>query len=311
MTVSLEKLRAAFRNANATTNRGNFRRYGTDKLDVYPFWNIPVDSRAVVRFLPDKNEDNPFMFILPYDYHFLTVGDKSRLFPCLRNYDEDCPVCAVSNSYYKKGDEENGRKFWRRREYLTQAIIVKDPIEHEDEETVYEGTVCVLPLRSQIYKVINEEIESGDLESVPFDFEEGYDFFIKKTKQGKYDSYNVGSRFASKQRALSDDEIAVATSSMIELRELIPEMPDVEEMEKFVNAVIMGVPVDDEDEDENDEPVEVEDVVRPRKKKTEPVVDDEDDDEEVVNQSVDDEDDDDELDAEAILAKIRARRKKD
>ena len=45
---------------------------------------------------------------------------------------------------------------------------------------------------------------------------EGYDFIIKKTEQGSYATYAVGTKFANKQRSLTGHELEVAEAGMID-----------------------------------------------------------------------------------------------
>ena len=55
---SLKDLKNVFGNENNKENRDNG---GTG---YYPFWNMKAGQRAVVRFLPDANEDNERGFLV-------------------------------------------------------------------------------------------------------------------------------------------------------------------------------------------------------------------------------------------------------
>jgi hypothetical protein len=222
-------------------------------------------------------------------------------------YDEDCPICKVSSDYYKEDDKENGKKYWRKKQYIAQALIVSDPIEHKDSEESHEGEVRYISMGYQLYNVIKEAFESGDLDEIPFAYENGCNFTIKKSKQGEYATYAVGSRFARKSTDLTEDEIEFVEEEMIDLSTLLPEKPNVEKVEGQLRAALTGAeykestsnPWDDKDEDE--------DEIKPKKtssKKKKPVVEDDEDDEDALE--------DDEFgesgEADDILTRIRSRR---
>lgn len=228
--LSLDQLKNAF-SANESAKDSMPNNY-------YRFWEMPEGSQAVVRFLPDLNEDNPFFFFVEKRVHNLYINGEKKVVPCLTMYDEECPICSVSSGFYKRDDEEKGKAYWRKRQYLTQAIIVEDPLPADSatgENSV--GKVKCLALGYQLFNIVKEAVETeGELESVPFNFEDGIDFIIKKSKQGKYSTYALGSRFARKQRPLTDEEIAEAEANMIDLSTLLPRKPEVDYVESQLAA---------------------------------------------------------------------------
>ena len=94
--LSLEQLRAAFKKDENQGSRPN---------NYYPFWDMKVGEQAIVRFLPDADENNPLGFMVEKFTHNLTINGESKSIPCMKNYGEDCPICKVSLSYYKEGDK--------------------------------------------------------------------------------------------------------------------------------------------------------------------------------------------------------------
>ena len=156
----------------------------------------------------------------------------------------------------------------------------------------------------QLYNVIKEAFESGDLDEIPFAFEGGCNFTIKKSKQGEYATYAVGSRFARKSTDLTEDEIEFVEEEMIDLSTLLPEKPNVEKVEGQLRAALTGAAYKestsnpwDEDEDE--------DEVNPKKtssKKKKPVVEDDE------NDVVEDDEFGESGEADDILTRIRSRR---
>jgi hypothetical protein len=315
MALSMDQLRAAIKK-DSESGGGNA---GSDKW--YPFWKMDMGKTATIRILPDSDEENPRGFVIFKDTHKLTVNGKDHYIPCT-GFDT-CPICAVSQAYYNDDDEDNGKKYWRRRDFIVQALIVKDPTGDADNNAV--GEVKLISFNKTMYDIIVEAIESGDLESPPYDFEDGTDFIIKKTDGGKFASYVVGTKFARRERAMDEDEIETAEEDMIELKSLLPKPWPVEKVEALLEAAVTGgtfnEDADDDDEDEDDEPapkpkkrskkmpkLDLTDddapVSKPKKKKkvvVEEIFDDEDE---------DDDDEDDDTDVEDLIAAVRNRNKK-
>ncbi len=233
--MSLAALKGAFSSEQKESTGGS------NNNNYYPFWDMPVGQRCVIRFLPDLNENNPRGFLVEKVTHNLTVNGQRRSVPCLSMYDEDCPVCKVSQDYYKAKDDVNGKKYWKKRQYVAQALIVEDPLPaNDDTGENHEGKVRAISLGFQIYNIIKEAFGSDELEAVPYDFSEGYDFIIKKTEQGQYASYAVGTKFANKQRALTDEELAAAEAGMVDLATLLPANPGEDYVRTRLNADLNG-----------------------------------------------------------------------
>lgn len=283
--------------------------------NYYPFWSMNTGQRAVIRFLPDRNEDNPRGFLVEKIVHTLTINGQQRKIPCLSMYGEDCPICKISQAYYKAKDEINGKKYWKKRQYLGQALIIEDPLPPDAESgETHEGKVRMIALGFQIYGIIKDAFTSDELEGIPYDFEEGYDFIIKKTEQGNYSTYTVGTKFANKQRALTNEELAIAEEGMIDLASLLPKNPGEVKVQAMLDAEMNGEEYHDNSGTDNtpDEETSVRSTrsttprktssaddtpwedTKPATKPASPVVQ-----EESGNSDVDD-----------MLAQIRARRKK-
>ena len=274
--------------------------------NYYPFWSMQAGQRAVIRFLPDLNESNPRGFLVEKVTHTLSINGQERKIPCLTMYGEDCPICKISQAYYRAKDEINGKKYWKKRQYLGQALIIEDPLPANTETgETHEGKVRMIALGYQLYNIIKEAFTSDELEGIPCDFEEGYDFIIKKTEQGNYSTYVVGSKFSNKQRALTGEELEIAEAGRIDLSTLLPKNPGEDKVQAMLDAEMNGEDYSDgqsnstPDEDVDDEPTAP--VVKPKPTpvaaKPAPVVDSSDDSD--ADASVDD-----------MLAQIRARRKK-
>ena len=191
----LEALKSAF--DKKTTGTGGDQSW---KL-FYPFWKMPDDSVAVVRFLPDLDDQNNLGFLVENLQHELIVNGQRKKVPCLEMHGEHCPICALSRKYYDEKNEEMGKKYYRKKSYVGQIIVVESPIEHDQA-----ALVKLIEFGPAVFKQIQAAFQSGDLEEAPYEFKGGYNFRIKKTKSGQYASYTTSS-FAPKQSDLEDEII--------------------------------------------------------------------------------------------------------
>lgn len=239
---SLAELKSVY--APATNTNTNGTSYTNN---YYPFWNIKSGERAVIRFLPDANENNPRGFLAERVSHSLEVNGQRRTIPCLTMYNEECPICKISQAYYKVKDEINGKKYWKSRQYIAQAIIVEDPLPpNEETGEKHTGQVRYVTLGYQIHNIIKDAFGSDELEYVPYDFENGYDFIIKKSEQGNYSSYAVGTKFANKPRALTEEELSNAYDNMVDLSTLLPKHPGTDKVQAMLDAEMNGIDYVDE-----------------------------------------------------------------
>src|SRR5665213_168076 len=239
MSLSLDQLKAAFKK---NENEGSTNR----PSNYYPFWNLQDGQQAIVRFLPDKDTSNPLGFLVEKLMHTLDINGEKKSAPCLRMYGEECPVCKVSSAYYKAEDKTNGKKFWRKKQLIAQGLVIEDPMPaDENTKETHQGKVRFFALGYQLFNVIKEAFEGGELEDVPYSLDGGYDFIIKKTKQGEYATYAVGSRFRAKARSLTETERGVADDQVIVLETLLPANPGEDKVSGMLNAALNGTAYDD------------------------------------------------------------------
>jgi len=240
MALSLEQLTAAFKKQDTTESRPN---------NYYRFWDMKAGEQAVVRFLPDANSDNPLGFMVEKLMHTLEINGETKSVPCLKMYDEECPICKVSSAYYKDEGKEsvNGKKYWRKKQHIVQALIVEDPLAPDAETGENsQGKVKFLNMGYQLYSVIKEAFESGELDNIPYLYEGGCDFIIKKSDLGGRAKYDVGSKFARRSSDLTEDEVAVAEDQMVDLSTLLPASPGLEKVETMLEAALTGASYEDE-----------------------------------------------------------------
>lgn len=236
----LDALRGAF--DKKTTSGGGDQSW---KL-FYQFWKIPDDSQAVVRFLPDLDEDNSLQFLVEKLEHELFVNGQKKRVPCLSMFDEECPICALSRKYYDEKNDELGKKYYKKKSYIGQVIVVESPIEHEQSQLVK-----LIEFGPAIFKQIQAAFQSGDLEEVPYDFKGGYNFRIKKTKSGQYASYSTSS-FAPKQSSLDDD--VIEQLNLFDLKKFRGAKPDRATVEALLVADQTGASFSDGDDEGGDAP---------------------------------------------------------
>jgi hypothetical protein len=171
----------------------------------FPFWKMEDDTTTVVRFLPDRNESNPLGFLVENLQHELTINGERKRVPCLSMYGEKCPICELSRKYYNEKNEDLGYKYYKKKSYIGQVIVVESPIETNDSDLVK-----LIEFGPKIFKAIQAGFKSGDLEESPDDMKAGYNFRIKKTKSGKWSDYGT-STFSPKQTPLDDSLIESLT----------------------------------------------------------------------------------------------------
>jgi hypothetical protein len=221
-------------------------------------------------------------------------------------YDEDCPICAVSQQYYKSGDETNGKKYWKKRQHVAQVIVIEDPLP-ADATTgeTHVGKVRFMTIGFQLFNIIKAAFESGDLDEVPFAYKGGYDFIIKKTAQGQYSTYALGSNFARKATDVDEDTIAMAEDSIVDLATLMPANPGSDKTNAMLNAALTG---GDFEEEKKDDSGSLADAMKKMKTST-PKAEVAETVEQTVADKVVEEAVEDDLDEDDILARIRSRRK--
>lgn len=167
----------------------------------FPFWKAPDDSTTIVRFLPDLDDDNSLGFLVENLQHELVINGQKKKVPCLAMHGENCPICELSRKYYDDGNEDMGKKYYKKKSYIGQVIVIETPVEHDQSQLVK-----LIEFGPAVFKQIQAAFQSGDLEEAPYELKGGYNFRIKKTKSGQYASYSTSS-FSPKRSDLDDDVI--------------------------------------------------------------------------------------------------------
>ncbi len=211
---------------------GNFT---TDNA-IYPFWNIPENTTATLRFLPDKDAENTFFWqerqMIKIPFPGVKGQDETRNIlvqvPCVEMWGKECPVHAEIRPWFKDPSLENeARKYWKKRSYIFQGFVVENPL--KDDETP-ENPIRRFIINPSIYKIISAALMDPDFPEIPTDYENGTDFKLTKTQKGQYADYST-SNWARKERALNEFErTAVESNGLHTLNDFMPKQPNDDEV---------------------------------------------------------------------------------
>lgn len=305
----LEALRALLKKEKENKdNKGGNRR----RNNMYPFWTMDVNKTAKVRLLPDKNEENPFLFYVEKLEHTLSIGGKDEKIPCLWMYGEKCPICQLSQSYYKAEGKEskNGKYYYRDKTSMVNLLVLEDPLP-VDEETgeSYAGKQLNSQFGFQLMECIKNALlpdpdeEESDEDFEPWSLTKGHDFFIKKTMQGQHANFAMASKFSKKSTPISEEY--AEKIELIDLTSLLPKNPGLDFVKRKLDAHISGeIDEDDEAKSESDETeTETEKTVKTEATKPKSELS-----KKSSIEEKDDDDDEEDGEIENILAEIKRRK---
>jgi hypothetical protein len=222
---------------------------------VYKHWDIPLNSEATVRFLPDANPDNEYFWVtkltinLPFSGQvggeYATDNDVSVTVPCMEMFGKTCPIITATRPWWKDDAKKDlARQYYKKKSYIYQGFVVNSPFE---ESNPPENPIRRFSISQSIYDIIYAGIMNPEFEDMPIDFVGGRDFKIKKTQKGEYANYGA-SQWRLTPRALSENElIAIDQHGLFDLREILGEEPDsdgVEAIKQMFKDSIEGKPFD-------------------------------------------------------------------
>jgi hypothetical protein len=229
--ASLAEIRAKLKEQETRSSGG---QTGGDNA-VYPFWNLKEGQEAVIRFLPDGDSNNTFFWVERAMIKLPFTGVKGSTdnrpvqvqVPCVEMWNETCPILTEVRGWFKdKSLEEQGRKYWKKRSYLFQGLVVDDPIK---EEAVPDNPIRRLIIGPQIYQIVRSALLDPEMEELPTDYLRGVDFRISKTSKGGYADYST-SKWSRRERAISEADVkAINQYGLFNLKDYLPKKPtDVE-----------------------------------------------------------------------------------
>lgn len=207
----LERLRQGLKNSGGG---------GGDKT-YYAFWKMNVGQHAILRFLPDKNENNiyPWAEKLYYQWKFPDpdkAGEELKVrLPCRETWDgkKTCDVANELRALFNTkdpADDKLARSYWFKRSFLYQGFVRKNPLSEQD---VPENPIRLYAINKQIHGRIRDTLLETDpalakfKHAGPDDYVNGRDFVVKKTQGPMYVDWGP-SDWANDISPLTDDEMA-------------------------------------------------------------------------------------------------------
>jgi hypothetical protein len=207
-------------------------RVGGGDNAIFPHWNIPEGSTAVVRFLPDGDETNTFfwkerlMIRLPFNGVKGEMDSKQVVVqvPCVEMWNDTCPVLSEVRGWFKDSSlEDMGRKYWKKRSYIFQGFVTENPMA---EDNVPENPIRRFVISPSIFGIIKDALMDPDIQELPTDYDAGLDFRITKTTKGQYADYST-SKWARKETALTEaQKAAIDSFGLHNLNDFLPKRPN-------------------------------------------------------------------------------------
>jgi hypothetical protein len=254
----LEKIRQLMAEEAAKKTGGNKPNSSFGDNASYPFWNAPEDSTATIRLLPDKDEENPWFWAekqtirLPFEG---TINGDSPTdkrievnVPCVDMFKEHkdvCPIIAETKPWWKDdAKKELARLYYKKYTFIAQGFVVHSPFE---EPAVPENPIRRFTLGKELIEKLRAGMADPDMEFLPTDYMNGYDFRIRKTKKGEYSNYGT-SDWGRRSRPLTETEtMAIETHGLFNLADFRGARPDadgVAAIKAMFHASLAGDPYD-------------------------------------------------------------------
>lgn len=253
--ASLAEIRARIA-AQENKKQGQGSRGQSDNA-IYPHWNIPENTTATVRFLPDKNNDNPWGFwverqIVNLPFNGIKGDPNAKRVtvkvPCVEMYGDNCPILAEVRPWYKdKTLETMANSYWKKRTYLFQGFVRTNPL----DEVAPANPIRRFIISPQIFPLIKAVLTDPEVMELPTDYVHGLDFHIKKVgKNGsKYADYTT-SNWARRESPLTEaEQAAIDAHGLFNLSDFLPKKPSEAELriiKEMFDASVDGKPYDTE-----------------------------------------------------------------
>ena len=200
-------------------------------------WDTPQKGTETVakeytgRFLPDPND----LFYKMYYYHMYRVGEKWFFDLCPKTFDFEnyCPQCSVTQKLWMgtATDKRSANNYKRKRKYVGNWFVVKDPRdEGQEEEDKAAGKVKLYEFPNKVEMKLKEELTDQEegLGHAIFDPGKGGHNFILKvlstipTQEGDTWPDYAQSLFSRKSSVLgTDEEIEKIMSQRIDVEEYV------------------------------------------------------------------------------------------
>lgn len=237
--ATLAEIRAKLK---AQETRSNPKQGGGGDKAIYPFWNMPDGGEALVRFLPDGDENNIYfwaereMIRLPFAGIKGETDNRKILVqvPCVDMYKpHSCPIHEELRAWYKDPAlVKTANSYWKKRSYVFQGFVVEDGLK---EESPPENPIRRFIIGPQLFKLICEMINNAEITENLTDYIHGIDFRIKKGKNKNGDADYTTSIWSRRERPLSEAELgAIKQHGLYTLSDFLPNRPNDEELKIMV-----------------------------------------------------------------------------
>ena len=249
--ASLAEIRAKLKAQETRSERGTS---GGDNA-IYPHWNIPEGSTAVLRFLPDADPNNTFFWMerqmirLPFSGIKGDMNSKPLTIqvPCVEMWNETCPILSEVRVWFKdKSLEDMGRKYWKKRSYIFQGFVTENPMV---DDTSPENPIRRFVISPSIFNLVKDALMDPDIQEMPTDYTAGLDFRVTKTTKGQYADYST-SKWSRKETALDATQMAAVDSfGLHNLADFLPKQPsevELQAIKEMFEASVDGQPYDTE-----------------------------------------------------------------
>jgi hypothetical protein len=207
---------------------------------IYAHWNIPENTTATIRFLPDKNSLNEYFWVERQMMKFPFNGVIGRpdikhvevQVPCVEMWGDKCPVHEELRAWYRDESlKDLASKYWKKRNYFFQGLVRTNPYA---EDKAPENPIRRFNISPQIFTIIKASLMDPEITELPTDYLRGLDFNIKKTMKANYADYST-SNWARRESTLTEAELeAVEKYGLFDLAEFLPKRPGEAELRIIV-----------------------------------------------------------------------------
>lgn len=188
MARKIERKRRDYSKLHGSKLKDSFDKDGKPSYQDERFWVVSKDDSgngsAVIRFLPNKNEED-LPFKITYK-HSIFVNGKRFIDRCPTTLGKDCPIC----DWNKDQDSEIVKKelkSYRKKHWISNILVISDPKNRENE-----GKVFLFEFGKQIFDIIKETLQPEDEDDEPLYYycpTEGANFKIKIKKEAEYSTW--------------------------------------------------------------------------------------------------------------------------
>ena len=253
MSLDIEAMRAQLAAEEEKSGNNNDNRSG-DK-SVFCHWNIPVDTMAITRFLPDSDASNPYFWRdrvirkIPFTaVDGIDLGNRKEVFvtvPDLNQFEKNLdPIQAEISSWWDEGRKDEYRTYKKKFSHIYQGFVRVDP-GAEKEEDRPANPIRRFVLAPKIHETVKAIIMNPKIKHLPTDFENGRDFEIKMTKQGDFNNYDA-SAWSFEEDALTETELgALEEHGLWDLSKYCFTQPSpeyIEAIHEMFTASVAGLP---------------------------------------------------------------------